>query len=1400
MDGFDADARGAMALHDLVLPAGDYLLRVAPWTDGPFPYRLEATLADALDVDPEPNDDPALAVPLDPATLAVRGRLTTADARDRFAWTVDDQLAGRLLDVRLVGRDRLHRELCLEDAEGQDIQCRSGDQGVVLTGLHLRPGRYLIEVSGDPAPWSRYLLRVDPTSAAAPDFEAEPNDDNDRATAMDVTSAMAGRSSGGDDDHFQVTVTGEPQLWQLDVTGTGLDHVSWVHRDGNDLRSAQVSPDRTHASLTDLYLIPGRHWFEVGGVDDSEYRFSFTPLGPPDPLAEREPNDDSLHAGPLRMDTERSGRLVDGGDTDVHRFTLDATEHVRLRLTPPPDGAVRLRLEGGSLRFADLSAHEPGTPIVWDGVLRPGDYEAWVQPVVPSEGRYGLALARDDPFVVRTDLEPNDDPALASLVPPTLRVEGTGTHSGDVDWYRLPALPRGGELSLRTTGPVVRLMVRDATRDHPAESLEPGTFRVLDLPSGEPLLLRVETETVDPYTVDIGAQGTGLPPAEPPPTPLAASVQVVATPTVVAAYRTVGQAVTGTATIRNTGPNDLVLTIDTAVSDHRWTATPASDSVAVAAGATLDVPLDIRVGPDAPADEHVRISVRVRDARGAQVTGATEVASDGAIEAVHPIQAWTVPDALLGGLDVASTALGGSPVAPLDPGREAQLYDGVTPSGGGYRASFEGQPILLTVDLAGEAPVPVAGTILNPLAGRTSQASVPRDFALLLSDDGATWMEVLHGELSPLAADQPFVLPEPVEARFAQLRIESVWGGPGNPVTLGAWKVVAVPGATPDPMPSNIAEPVRGGHIVWMSPQASFQGDADAMLVDQPDDRLVMYSDARSRLRWVVGFQDDRAALVERLEWQDPPDSDPAIRLRRVDVEVSTTTPVGPWMSLGTWRLQRADDGSVPSFALPPGTWVRFLRFTSGPAREGTYQVERPAALRVIEHPTDDTYRSILGEWGDTSPMGPKDLLEPSALSSVEVAERDDETPELATPLPPGTTARDRVRRGQDVDWYSLTIPDDRRSVSFEVGGDPTVGVALTMIDATGAGVPMTFGPGASPGTAEYRANVTPGGAYRVRVEQPPFSAVFTYDTSGSMGDYLSFVLQAMSSYTGGVTRGEEQVLVIPFAEPALLKEWSDDPYLLQGAVGAFRGEAGSSDAETGLLTATGALEGREGARAVLMVTDARDQQLRPERTAVAGARGGATHGVHGPHRLGRGTPGVTPVHAGLGDGRQRPLPVRHDARRHGPGLRADGHVAPATGELPPGLDGVRGRGPSSAPRHAVGRGASRRGRHDRSGRGAGRGRRARARHVGQHAQELRRRATHRHRQAGARRDGAAGPPGGAARGDAHLRARATIVCDGAGGTPRATRPGGPRIPHRGPADPGVGAHAAREGDPIGRG
>jgi Mg-chelatase subunit ChlD len=373
-----------------------------------------------------------------------------------------------------------------------------------------------------------------------------------------------------------------------------------------------------------------------------------------------------------------------------------------------------------------------------------------------------------------------------------------------------------------------------------------------------------------------------------------------------------------------------------------------------------------------------------------------------------------------------------------------------------------------------------------------------------------------------------------------------------------------------------------------MSPQASSQGDADLMLTDDPTEYpQTFYAKEGQRLQWVVGFQDDRDALLDRLEWQDPATSDPAIRMRSVDIEISTTSPIGPWTPIGTWKLDRADDGTVAPFVLPEGTWARFIRFTGSPVRKGGYSREVPAVLRVVEHATDDSYRSILAEWGQSSPNGPRELLDPPDLTPVVDADQPDDTPEQARPLAASTVARDRVHRGEDVDWYTITVPDGQNSVTFTVAGDPSVGVALTMVDAAGQPVAMTFGPGAVPGTVAYQANVTAGATYRVRVEQPPFSAVFTFDTSGSMGAYLAFVMQAMRTYTGGVVRGEEQALIIPFEEDPLLKEWSDDPYQLQDAVNRYSTYGGSSGAEAALLAATRALAGREGARAVLEVTDA---------------------------------------------------------------------------------------------------------------------------------------------------------------------------------------------------------------------
>ena len=115
---------------------------------------------------------------------------------------------------------------------------------------------------------------------------------------------MRAWATAGDDDYYRVTVAGDPQLWQIDVAGSALDLLSWVQADGLALAAGTVSDDRSSAAITDMYLEPGEHWFRIAG-SGGEYTLHLTPLGPPDPAAEREPNDDEAHAEVLLVGAER---------------------------------------------------------------------------------------------------------------------------------------------------------------------------------------------------------------------------------------------------------------------------------------------------------------------------------------------------------------------------------------------------------------------------------------------------------------------------------------------------------------------------------------------------------------------------------------------------------------------------------------------------------------------------------------------------------------------------------------------------------------------------------------------------------------------------------------------------------------------------------------------------------------------------------------------------------------------------------------------------------------------------------------------------------------------------------------------------------------------------------------
>ena len=1184
-DGFELasaqpDVWGVATLTDLQLPQGTYTLYVSGSPTEATPYRLTAATGPVVaGADPEPNDRLANLVPLDPAAPLARGRLHPADDRDLYRLSVPADAAPVMRDIKLLGPDDLWRSLCLARLDGTTIQCRDGAGGSALRSLVLAPGDYLVVVTGDPDAERPYALRIDETSGAVPDFELEPNDDASTATPFEPSIVMRGLGGAGETDVFRLTTTGEPQLWEVRLAGTGVERLAWIRADGQVLAEGAVDLDHANAVATDLYLVPGDHWFRSGGGGD--YRISATPLGPPDPEAEREPNNDAAFAQPYRLGrTQMLGRLPSPVDRDVFRFSLAAAERVVLRLEPAADGAVSMRLETGGQVLARRGSVGPGVPIAMEVLLGPGDHEIWLGADTPSEGRYRLTLERGDPLLVRADEEPNDRYEQATPLGASMVVTGELSAGDEYDWFRLPELDPATPVTVRFTGGVTGAALGDGFTVIPPALDGDALVLTSDGMTGiAPRYLYVRGS--GPYTLRVEAPRLVAVPA---PDPLPITATLSTTTDTVAAYWPSGQRIGGTLTLRNDGAAPLDLGLDAVTSHVAWSALPVETAVSLGAGETREIPVDVVIGPDAWADEPVRITVRARDDAGSQVTTAATVTPAGDADPVAPEQAWSVPEALLGGLDVASLALGAVTMPAIDPVEEDQLHDGKAHTGLGFSQSITYLPVTLGVDLAGDVPVPVAGFAIDPQAAEAFPGDVPRDVEFLLSTDGITYAPAMTATVSTRMGDQWFVLPGPVLATHAQLRIDSVQGGGFAQVILGEWKVIATPGTAPASIPLDLAQPMRGGHVAWMEPQSPDPGWFSQWLDEDPV-FTQLYLEAGTGVSWAVGFADARAAQVTELQWVDPVPSTDGQRFAAVEVEASLEGAAGPWRPLGTWTLERAGDGTVAPFVLPEPAWARYLRFTGQGPRKETSFWDPPATIRVLEHPTDGGYRSILGEWGAGEPVGPHEWLVPPDVGVPPIVEDDDDTPETASRLVAGTRATGRVDGRTDLDWYTFDVPEGHNTVDLTVTGKPIVAVALTLVDTEGFEVPMLFRAGDTPGTVRYEAEVTPG-TYRLRVEQPVSSIVFTFDTSGSMGPYLEYVYQAMRAFTADVTPGEEAVSIVPFEEDPLLEDWSDDPFTLADAVGRVVSLGGSSSVETALIDAATELSVREGARAILVVTD----------------------------------------------------------------------------------------------------------------------------------------------------------------------------------------------------------------------
>jgi Mg-chelatase subunit ChlD len=658
----------------------------------------------------------------------------------------------------------------------------------------------------------------------------------------------------------------------------------------------------------------------------------------------------------------------------------------------------------------------------------------------------------------------------------------------------------------------------------------------------------------------------------------------------VAAYWPQAQRVNGTVQIKNQGQTPLPLDLSVWTSQANWQAQLGMQDIALAPGESKTVPLNILIEPDTAAIEPVTVAVAARDAQGRMQYQSYEMVAACGAPPVKPMDYFSVPTALLGGLNVAWQGLGARFTTDKSklPRTANELIDGMTPIKGGLNtAGFkQGKPETFTIKLAGSAAVPVAGFALNPLGGCKSEFWA-RDFEMALSNDGKTYQKVLADSLARLSHEQYFALPKPVQATHARLRVLSNHQvKKPNRLCLGEWKVIAAADTSLQNTGLNIASPELGGHVVWRSFKASDYIVSELLTGSKRNNIAYLFNDLPNE--WVIGFQHNRMAKITKLEWEA--NQKPYKKtLEKVRLAVSQDGPSGPWQPLGEWKLNSQNAISTYSFKTP--IWARFIRFTA--EVEKSQYIELPKQIRTFEQQSTTKYRSVIGEWGHYDARGPYEWQKRDSTASNTIKTAANHAKTTALPVTfdkvyPGTASL-----GSKAAWYRVAIPKGSNTLEWQLSGYPSLTVRPLLMTPDEQLVSLRSQK-LSAQTSRYVADVEAGKTYLLKIEEPPRSVVFAWDNSGSVSPYAPSIYQAMATYSEQIKPGREYVNLLPFqykAPSMLLEAWSDQPLSVLKHLNDYDRKDGSSDAELNLKKAVTELEDQDGNRAILIITDAESGQ-----------------------------------------------------------------------------------------------------------------------------------------------------------------------------------------------------------------
>jgi hypothetical protein len=1173
------EVAGPGAPPALLLPPGDWLLGLSTAGDQSGAWTLQLKQLPVTPADPLP--------PLT-ADAPVVGMLAPSTATN-LPLTVPAALARRHLALALDVLPGTALTVALDGPAGRMMERNvTVDGPLVLPDLGLDAGDYALSLTALAAAPLPFRATLTPDRPRLPTREDEPDDTALSARPLlpgkPVTGVLAGQA---DQDLYAFDVTpalaghlltlsalvpktvDPAALARLTAAGAGFTRKLCLQDATGTELQCRMGPSVT---LGDLALPEGHYLAAITGPEQPDLPYELA-LRPGPALAEgqeREPNDEIPQAQPIAPGQVIAGRFL---GLDVDRFALQVTGAPQLWRIEAL-GGHNLRLEdprGSQIATRDERDGSGDDLVIDDVLLTEGRHTLRLEGV---DGGYTLTATPKGPPPEGQESEPNDTETEANLLHPGQPRRGTLSSAGDRDNLRFH-LDRDAALALvvhQTSGPPMTVTLTGPSGSSAQEVAGADLTFPADFKAGD-YVMELRTAASDPAGWQISLDWAA-PPAPGATGGLGASLVLV--PGAVASHLPVAQTVRGKLHLTNagaatTGSLDLASPVPALTLEEADVMIPAgaSDQTVL-----LDLPPDLMRDPGLP------VTLTLTAPGGQTAVAGASVAVTPDAPAASPRVDVPPPVALRGGYDLAAPGFGG--VVPDDAAAALDLTDPTTlPLLFNGMADSEAFQVAagktLRVDFGPADPVPVAGFALTPRAMLQDYNPSPlADFQMLLSVDGVSFTPVLTATLGARDGETFFVLPKPVPAKAAELRILSGTHGTDDPVLLSEWKVLSAPGQPPG-VQINLADPDRGGHVVRVDPQpAMLAKDLDEML--KPGGTSPVISGAGPPAL-VVGFADTRRAVITALDWIEAPDPALGGQSWGAIAAFAGPTPIGPWTRLGV--LTPDADGQA-HLDLDAPTPARFVRFAQDkPLAGGPWNF--PTELRISEQAATAATPSIVGEWGMGGVLAGADLGQPVPAEADDAADTDSAT--APRPLPWDQPVQGRVTLDQDEDWWQFTPLAGTTRAMITLTGQPFVTAALTVLGPDGAALPLRPVP-PEPGQRRFEAPVTPGTAYTVHVVEPPRSLVVGFDVSGSLAPFWQAIRAGMAAFAEAPVPGRDFIRFLPFDGQFDDTGWTDQPDLIRRALTDLSDAETGSGLEATVLTATDELEKREGPRALLVLTD----------------------------------------------------------------------------------------------------------------------------------------------------------------------------------------------------------------------